>query len=66
VLLPGDPNPPLNLARTFESLRRFDEAVRAFREVLRRSPGNSVAIEHLNLLLPPGHRPADAREARRS
>ncbi len=52
ALLPGDPNPSLNLGRAFENLRRFDEAVHAFREALRRAPGNATATEHLARLVP--------------
>ncbi|MEI8254840.1 MAG: tetratricopeptide repeat protein [Deltaproteobacteria bacterium] len=52
ALLPGDPNPSLNLGRAFERLQRFDDAVRAFREALRRAPDNATAAEHLGRLAP--------------
>jgi tetratricopeptide (TPR) repeat protein len=62
ALLPDDPNPSLNLGRAFESLQRFDEAVHAYREALRRAPHNPTAMEHLVRLMPA---PLRARELRR-
>ena len=56
ALLPDDPNPSLNLGRAYENLERFDEAARAFREALRRAPGNHVAMEHLMRLVPAAQR----------
>jgi tetratricopeptide (TPR) repeat protein len=50
VLLAGDPNPPMNLGRALERLDRWDEAARAYREVLRRVPGHTAARDHLLLL----------------
>lgn len=52
VLLPDDPNPSLNLGLALERLQRWTEAARAFRETLRRSPGNDVATRHLAQLQP--------------
>ena len=52
ALLPDDPNPPLNLGLALESLQRWEDAARAFREAIRRSPHNDVAQRHLLALLP--------------
>ena len=43
TLLPNDPNPPMNLGLAFEGLRRWNEAVRAFREALHRDPNLAAA-----------------------
>ena len=65
ALLPSDPNPSLNLGRAFESLQRFDDAVHAFREALRRAPGNATAMEHLMHLMPaPSRESAQHRTGR--
>lgn len=52
VLLPGDPNPAINLGRALESLHRWDDAARAYREALRRNPGHPIAQQRLLRLLP--------------
>ena len=52
VLLPDDPNPALNLGRALEKLQRWNDAVAAFRESLRRDPANEVALRHLAALQP--------------
>lgn len=52
VLLPEDPNPAMNLGLAMERMQRWDEASRAFREVLRRNPGHLQATEHLARLQP--------------
>lgn len=57
VILQDDPNPTLNLGLALERLGRWDDAARAFRETLRRSPGNEVARRHL-ATLQPGAAPA--------
>lgn len=52
VLLPDDPNPPMNLGLALERLQRWDDAARAFRECLRRRPGHEQAAAHLAALQP--------------
>jgi len=52
VLLPEDPNPPMNLGLALERLQRWDDAARAFRECLRRSPAHEAAARHLAALQP--------------
>lgn len=52
TLLPDDPNPSLNLGLALVRLQRWNDAAAAFRETLRRSPGNEVAITHLMTLQP--------------
>lgn len=52
VLLPEDPNPPLNLGLALSRLQRWNDAAQAFRETLRRSPTNQVAIDHLAAMQP--------------
>lgn len=52
TLLPDDPNPALNLGLAFMRLRRWDAAATAFREALRRDPGNETALRHLMTLQP--------------
>lgn len=56
VLLPEDPNPAMNLGLAMARMQRWDEASRAFREVLRRAPGHAQATEHLAQLQPRGAR----------
>jgi tetratricopeptide (TPR) repeat protein len=53
VLLPEDPNPPMNLARAYEDLQRWTDAVHALREVLRRDPTHAVARDHLHRITAP-------------
>jgi Flp pilus assembly protein TadD len=62
-LLRQDPHPALNLGLAYERLRRWDEAARAFREALRRSPGHPVAERHLAALQPPTARARAQRAA---
>ncbi len=52
VLLPDDPNPPMNLGLALERLQRWDDAARAFRECLRRAPSHEAATRHLAALQP--------------
>jgi Flp pilus assembly protein TadD len=52
TLLPDDPNPSLNLGLALVRLQRWNDAAAAFRETLRRAPGNEVAITHLMTLQP--------------
>jgi len=52
TLLPDDPNPPLNLGLALLRLQRWNDAASAFRETLRREPGNEAAITHLMTLQP--------------
>jgi Flp pilus assembly protein TadD len=52
VLLPDDPNPPMNLGLALERLQRWDDAARAFRECLRRAPAHEAAARHLAALQP--------------
>ncbi len=61
ALLPEDPNPSLNLGLALEALQRWNDAARAFREALRRAPGQAVAMEHLIRLTPPAERERELR-----
>lgn len=61
VLLPRDPNPAMNLGMALERLRRWDDAVRAFRETLDRAPGHQQAMRHMARLQPRNPRWALAR-----
>jgi Flp pilus assembly protein TadD len=61
ALLPGDPNPPMNLGLAFEGLQRWTEAVHAFREALRRAPGMTAATAHILRLVPAESRPGELR-----
>lgn len=56
TLLPDDPNPAINLGRALESLQQWDAAGRAYREALRRAPGNSAAIDRLLTITRPEDR----------
>ncbi len=61
VLLPRDPNPAMNLGLALERLQRWDDAVRAFRETLRREPAHQQAMRHMATLQPRNPRWAMAR-----
>ncbi len=65
VLLPTDPNPPLNLGLALERLQRWDDAARAYHETLVRAPDNETALRHLLTLQPGPPRPGRRRVAQR-
>lgn len=65
ALLPEDPNPPMNLGLALEALQRWDDAGRAYREVLRRAPGHEAALRRLLAITPERDRPRELRRVGR-
>ncbi len=61
TLLPEDPNPAINLGRALELLQQWDAAGRAYREAIRRQPGNNSAIDRLLAITPPADRDRERR-----